>query len=106
MIPLKLFFSGTVSEYPDCAVFQSASLDARIIGYAQQQDIVMIMQQAIMVKGAMKNAVQTVIHFSVSNQQDNAVHVREVLGELLALSHVPTVLMCAIKPLVNVHHVR
>ena len=49
---------------------------------------------------------QTVTHFSVSNQQDNAVHVRQVSGELLALTHVPTVLMCAIRPLVNVHHVR
>ena len=49
-----------MSEYPDCAIFQSAPLDARIIGYAQQQDIVMIVQKAIMVKGAMKHAILTV----------------------------------------------
>ena len=49
-----------MNEYPDCAILQSAPLDAMIIGCVHQLGNVIVVQEAVMVIDAIINAGLTV----------------------------------------------
>ena len=70
----------TVSEYPDCGILQSAPLDARIIGHAQQQGIVMIVKKAIMAIGAIKSVILAVLKSTAIEQVVNVHHAKKGFG--------------------------